>query len=204
MASFLEERLPIDVRIGMSYADDYAVLITQTASGAEYRKLVQPFPVRSFHVNFTTDQADLWERVLALYHRSRKSFFGFRVKCLDDFSTNNLTGVPTPLDEPGEHVQRRLSAAELLRHQWTGSAWSRLPLPNDLQARRRHRRCGKERRHDQLGPDRGHDDRPDYDLSGTADYRQHHGGLLLRHPLPLQLADRSHRAVAVGPRLRID
>lgn len=100
MASFLEERLPIDVRIGMSYADDYAVLITQTASGAEYRKLVQPSPVRSFHVNFTTDQADLWERVLALYHRSRKSFFGFRVKCLDDFSTNNLTGVPTPLDEP--------------------------------------------------------------------------------------------------------
>jgi uncharacterized protein (TIGR02217 family) len=99
MAAFLEERFPVDVRLGMSYADDYTVLITQTAGGAEYRQLVQPFPVRSFHVNFTTDQADLWARVLALYHRAYGKFAGFRVKCLDDFSTHNLTGTPTPVDE---------------------------------------------------------------------------------------------------------
>jgi len=99
MSNFLEERFPVDVRLGMSYADDYTVLITTTAGGAEYRKLVQPFPVRSFHVNFTTDQADLWARVLALYHRAYGKFAGFRVKCLDDFSTNGLTGVPTPTDE---------------------------------------------------------------------------------------------------------
>jgi uncharacterized protein (TIGR02217 family) len=99
MAAFLEERFPVDVRLGMSYADDYAVQITQTAGGAEYRQLVQPFPVRSFHVNFTTDQADLWARVLALYHRAYGKFAGFRVKCLDDFSTHNLTGTPTPTDE---------------------------------------------------------------------------------------------------------
>ncbi len=99
MSSFLEERFPIDVRLGMSYADDYTVLITTTAAGAEYRRLVQPFPVRSFHVNFTTDQADLWARVLALYHRAYGRFAGFRVKCLDDFSTNNLAGTPTPTDE---------------------------------------------------------------------------------------------------------
>ena len=74
MSSFLEERFPLDVRLGMSYADDYTVLITTTAAGAEYRKLVQPFPVRSFHVNFTTDQADLWARVLALYHRAYGRF----------------------------------------------------------------------------------------------------------------------------------
>ena len=99
MSSFLEERFPIDVRLGMSYADDYTVLITTTAAGAECRRLVQPFPVRSFHVNFTTDQADLWARVLALYHRAYGRFAGFRVKCLDDFSTNNLAGTPTPTDE---------------------------------------------------------------------------------------------------------
>ena len=99
MSNFLEERFPIDVRLVMSYADDYTVLITTTAGGAEYRKLVQPFPVRSFHVNFTTDQADLWARVLALYHRAYGRFAGFRVKCLDDFSTNNLTGTPAPTDE---------------------------------------------------------------------------------------------------------
>lgn len=99
MPSFLEERLPVDVRLGMSYADDYTVMITTTAGGAEYRKLVQPFPARSFHVNFTTDQADLWARVISLYHRAYGKFAGFRVKCMDDFSTNNLTGTPTPLDE---------------------------------------------------------------------------------------------------------
>ena len=99
MSNFLEERFPVDVRLGMSYADDYTVLITTTAGGAEYRKLVQPFPVRSFHVNVTTDQADLWARVLALYHRAYGKFAGFRVKCLDDFSTNGLTGTPTPTDE---------------------------------------------------------------------------------------------------------
>lgn len=100
MSNFLEERLPIDVRIGMSYADDYEVAIVQTASGAEYRKLVQPFPTRSFHVNFTTDQIDLWNRVLELYHRAYGKFAGFRVKCLDDFSTNGRNGVPGPNDEP--------------------------------------------------------------------------------------------------------
>lgn len=99
MPSFLEERLPVDIRLGMSYADDYTVMITTTSGGAEYRKLVQPFPARSFHINFTTDQADLWSRVIALYHRAYGKFAGFRVKCLDDFSTNNLTGTPTPLDE---------------------------------------------------------------------------------------------------------
>lgn len=99
MSSFLEERLPLDVRLGASWADDYEVLITTTAGGAEYRKLVHPFPVRSFHVNFTGDQADLWARVMALYHRAYGKFAGFRVRCRDDFSTNGLTGTPTPLDE---------------------------------------------------------------------------------------------------------
>ncbi|HCZ15765.1 MAG TPA: hypothetical protein DHV85_14505 [Candidatus Accumulibacter sp.] len=97
---FLEERLPVNVRLGVSYADDYEVLITTTASGAEYPKLIHPFPVREFHVNFTTDKADLWARILSLYHRARKSYYAFRVKCLDDFSTNGFTGTPTPLDQP--------------------------------------------------------------------------------------------------------
>ena len=99
MSNFLEERLPVDVRLGASWADDYEVMITQSASGAEFRKLVHPFPVRSFHVNFTTDQADLWARVLALYHRAYGKFAGFRVKCREDFSSNGMTGIPTPLDQ---------------------------------------------------------------------------------------------------------
>ena len=96
---FLEERRPVNVRLGTSYADDYPVLITTASGGAEYRKLINPFPVRSFHVNFTADQASLWASVLALYHRAYGKFAGFRVKCRDDFSTNGMTGAPTPLDQ---------------------------------------------------------------------------------------------------------
>ncbi len=98
MGSFLEERFPVNVRMGMSYSDDYSVTITQTSGGAEYRQLVQPFPIRSFHVNFTAKQTDLWANVLALYHRAYGKFAGFRVKCVDDFSTNNRTDTPTHLD----------------------------------------------------------------------------------------------------------
>jgi hypothetical protein len=51
MAAFLEERFPVDVRLGMSYADEYAVEITTTAGGAEYRRLIHGFPARRFTIN---------------------------------------------------------------------------------------------------------------------------------------------------------
>ena len=98
MAAFLEDVLPVNVRMGASYTDGYEVEITTTASGAEYRKLTHPFPVRSFHVNFTMLRDDLASQVLALYHRAYGTYAGFRVKCLDDFSTYNDTGVPTAFD----------------------------------------------------------------------------------------------------------
>jgi len=88
MAEFLEERLCVDVRMGASYSDDYAVMITQTAGGAEYRKLVHAFPMRSWVINFTLLRDDLAARVLALYHRAFGKYAGFRVRCEDDFSTS--------------------------------------------------------------------------------------------------------------------
>lgn len=98
MAAFLEEVLPVNVRMGAAYTDDYAVKITTTAGGAEYRSLTHNFPVRSFHINFTLLKDDLASKVLALYHRAYGMYAGFRVKCLDDFSTNGNTSVPTATD----------------------------------------------------------------------------------------------------------
>jgi len=100
MSDFLEERLPIDVRMGASYADEFAVEITQTRGGAEFRRLLHPYPVRHFVVHYTLHSADLWARIIALYHRAYGLFAGFRVKCLDDFSTNANTGTPTAIDQP--------------------------------------------------------------------------------------------------------
>ena len=98
MAEFLEEVLPVNVRMGASYTDAYEVEITQVAGGGEYRKLTHPFPVRSFHINFTMLRDDMASKVLAVYHRAYGMYAGFRVKCLDDFSTNNHRGVPTSTD----------------------------------------------------------------------------------------------------------
>lgn len=98
MTAFLEEVLPVNVRQGATYADKYAVEITTTASGSEYRKLTHPFPVRNFHINFTLLRDDLAAKVLGLYHRAYGMYAGFRVKCLDDFSTNANTLAPTATD----------------------------------------------------------------------------------------------------------
>lgn len=96
---FLEERLPVDVRMGARYGDEYNVEIVTTSGGDEYRRLVHPFPVRNFSVAYTLETADLWARVLALYHRAYAMYAGFRVNCLDDFSTRDHTGTPTATDQ---------------------------------------------------------------------------------------------------------
>lgn len=99
MSDFLEERLPVNVRMGASYADEYAVEVTQTAGGSEYRRLVHPYPRRVFNVSYTQLTADLWSQVLALYHRAYGIYAGFRVKAIDDYTTNARTGSPTATDQ---------------------------------------------------------------------------------------------------------
>ncbi|MGZ8927143.1 MAG: DUF2460 domain-containing protein [Methylobacter sp.] len=99
MSEFLEERLPIGVRAGASYSDEFSVEITKTASGSEYRHLVHPYPVRIYTVFYTQFTADLWDQILSLYMRSFGPFAGFRVKALDDYTTNNRTSTPTAVDQ---------------------------------------------------------------------------------------------------------
>ncbi len=100
MAEFLEERLPIDVRMGASTGDDYAVDVKVTAGGAEYRRLIHPYPMRRWTINFTLLRSDLATRVLALYHRAYGRYAGFRVRSWDDFTTaQNGRDAPTNADQ---------------------------------------------------------------------------------------------------------
>jgi len=100
MAEFLEERLPLDIRMGASHSDDYAVTITKTAGGAEYRKLVHQYPMRRWTINFTLLRDDLAARVLALYHRAYGRFAGFRVRDVDDYNSSaSGRGAITTLDQ---------------------------------------------------------------------------------------------------------
>lgn len=98
MSQFLEERLPLCARMGATFGDAYNVEITTTSGDQEYRRLVHPFPVRHFVINFTQDNATLWNELLALYNRAYGMYAGFRVKCLDDFTSNSNTQAPTPTD----------------------------------------------------------------------------------------------------------
>ncbi len=95
---FLEERLPVGVAMGSDYADEYSVEINTTAGLAEHRHLIQPFPCRNFTVSYTMETAAYWQSILNLYHRAFGMYKGFRVKCLDDFSSNNQVDAPTPFD----------------------------------------------------------------------------------------------------------
>jgi len=100
MGAFLEERLPVDVRMGARYGDSYNVGITKTADDSEDRTIKHPFPRREATINYTLTSDDLWNRVCSLYHRAYGMFAGFRVRNIDDFSTFANTGVPTALDSP--------------------------------------------------------------------------------------------------------
>ncbi|QRX82254.1 DUF2460 domain-containing protein [Glaciimonas sp. PAMC28666] len=97
---FLEEQLPIGIKMGATYGDDYNVEITQTSSGQEYRRLVHPYAVRHYSISYVGKTSELWSRIVALYHRAFGMYAGFRVRAMDDFSTNGDTGIPTPVDQP--------------------------------------------------------------------------------------------------------
>jgi hypothetical protein len=100
VAEFLEERLPVDIRMGASYGDDYTVQIIETSGGAEYRRLVHGVPRRRWTINYTLLRDDLQARVLALYHRAFQSLAGFRVYDTDDHNSSaSGRGAITNLDQ---------------------------------------------------------------------------------------------------------
>jgi len=105
MAEFLEERLPLDIRLGVSHSNDYSVIIIRTAGGAEYRQLVHPYPLRRWTLNFTLLRDDLAARVLALYHRAYGRFAGFRVRDVDDYNSSaSGRGAITNLDQTATRI----------------------------------------------------------------------------------------------------
>lgn len=121
LVMFLEERLPACVRMGASWSENYDVIVTRTASSSEYRQLVQPFPVRRFQVSYIRDEVDtLYDEIVALYHRVYGTFAGFRVKSLDDYTTNANTLPPTALDEVLEVITEG-SVYQLQKQYGTGA-----------------------------------------------------------------------------------
>jgi uncharacterized protein (TIGR02217 family) len=97
---FSEEKLPVCVRLGSKWLEEYSVEVTTTASGQEHRRLVHPFPRRRTTVYYTKARREIYDELVKFYHRMAGRFIGFRVEAYDDFSTNGQDGVPTALDQP--------------------------------------------------------------------------------------------------------
>lgn len=104
MGSFLEERISVKIKYGGTYADDYAVDITKTSGGTEYRRLVHPYPTRVFRVDYIPDRTSLYTEILNIYHRAYGKYSGFRAKAGDDYSTNGTITAPTSVDQTLQYV----------------------------------------------------------------------------------------------------
>lgn len=96
---FLEDRLPVTVRLGMQYQEGFSVDVTEDTANNRYTKLVSPYPRYSFSLDYIKPNTALAKEVLSLYRRVFGSYAGFRVFAHDD-NTTAQDGVsePTALD----------------------------------------------------------------------------------------------------------
>jgi uncharacterized protein (TIGR02217 family) len=102
---FLEERLPIAIRQGANYADRFGVEnAIDPRNGYSYSRLRVANPARELNAIYTQATDDLWDGVLDLYHRAYGSLAGFRVRFIDDYSSNGNTGTPTAVDQVLDYV----------------------------------------------------------------------------------------------------
>jgi len=101
MADFLEERLDHQkIKMGASFAEQYAVNIVTTSGGNEDRSLIHPFPARTFDISQLLEKSETFNYILALYHRAHGQYAGFRLRCYDEFSSNGNIGTSTAFDQP--------------------------------------------------------------------------------------------------------
>src|SRR5574337_603268 len=85
---------------GATFDEEYAVETVVTAGGADYPRLIHPYPVLSFDLSSLAAHDALYTGLLDLYRRAYGSYGGFRLRHWDEWSTNGRTGTPTPTDQP--------------------------------------------------------------------------------------------------------
>ena len=83
---------------GCTFDEEYAVETT-VAGGAEYPRLIHPYPVMSFDLSSLATHDALYGVLLDLYRRAYGTYAAFRFRHWDEWSTNGRTGTPTPTDQ---------------------------------------------------------------------------------------------------------
>jgi len=96
---FLEDRLPIGVRIGMQSQEMFSVDVSVDAANNRYTKLISPVPQYAFSFDYIKKNTDLAASVVSLYRRVYGSYAAFRVYAHDDHTTaQDGVSEPTALD----------------------------------------------------------------------------------------------------------
>src|SRR5574337_629318 len=78
---------------GATFDEEYAVETVVTAGGADYPRLIHPYPVLSFDLSSLAAHDALYTGLLDLYRRAYGSYGGFRLRHWDEWSTNGGSGV---------------------------------------------------------------------------------------------------------------
>jgi hypothetical protein len=84
---------------GCTFDEEYAVETT-VAGGAEYPRLIHPYPVMNFDFSSLATHANVYAVLLDLNRRCFGTYAAFRFRHWDEWSTNGSTGTPTPTDQP--------------------------------------------------------------------------------------------------------
>lgn len=98
---FIDERIDPCARYGTSYEEGFEVSHITDIGGAEYSRIYSPYPRLRYELSFANgDREGLAKRITKLYQRCAGTFRYFRVKHYAEFTTNDRTKPPTPLDGP--------------------------------------------------------------------------------------------------------
>lgn len=100
MRPFLEETFDTCARYGTAFGEGYAVVNTVDAGGNSYGKLIHPYPMLRYELDFSNVQsAQARGDIIDLFHRSFGTFGGFRLRHHSDYSSNNFVNTPTAADQ---------------------------------------------------------------------------------------------------------
>lgn len=102
--AFIEEQLLTTVDYGAAYGERYKVEIQETQSGNEYRRLIDSTPKFIYDISYNRMTSTILTNILDLYHRCYGQFAGFRVKNINDYTSNGWTSTPTNEDQTCDYV----------------------------------------------------------------------------------------------------
>lgn len=99
---FIDERLTEKMNYGSSLSDGFDNESHQVFDGRDFRRLLHPYVLFTLDMNTNDLESTIQTDIIAMFKRANGRYNSFRVKHPFDYSTNDLTGVPTYNDQACE------------------------------------------------------------------------------------------------------